>query len=79
MSRLAEHTTTTAGKALAGVDVARLPTGSVEQHGPALSLGADFMVAQAVAGELDERENVVTIVEWLAEQDIADLSPQVHR
>ncbi len=61
MSRLAEHTTTTADDALADVDVALLPTGSVEQHGPALPLGTDFMAAQAVAGELAERDDVVVL------------------
>lgn len=61
MSRLAEETTTTSRDALADVDVALLPTGSVEQHGPALPLGTDFMAAQAVAGTLGDRENVVLL------------------
>ncbi|WP_158057706.1 creatininase family protein [Halorussus halophilus] len=46
-THLHEHTTTTAADALADAEVALLPTGSVEQHGPALPLGTDFLAAEA--------------------------------
>ncbi|SIQ89692.1 creatinine amidohydrolase [Haladaptatus litoreus] len=61
MSLLHEHTTTTARDDLANTDVALLPTGSVEQHGPALPLGTDFMAAQAVAHTVSDREDVVCL------------------
>ncbi|WP_458189347.1 creatininase family protein [Haladaptatus sp. NG-WS-4] len=61
MSHLAEHTTTTAADALADAEVALLPTGSVEQHGPALPLGTDFMAAEAVAHSVADREDVVCL------------------
>ncbi len=59
--RLAEHTTTTAAEALETVDVAILPVGSTEQHGPALPLGTDFMAADAFAGTLDDRDDVTVL------------------
>jgi creatinine amidohydrolase/Fe(II)-dependent formamide hydrolase-like protein len=49
MVRLAEHTTTTAADALADAEVGLLPTGSTEQHGPALPLSTDFTTAEAFA------------------------------
>ncbi|WP_327052823.1 creatininase family protein [Halomicrococcus gelatinilyticus] len=61
MTLLAERTTTTASDALAEAEVALLPTGSVEQHGPALPLGTDFLAAEAVARELADREEVVVL------------------
>ncbi|WP_049971268.1 creatininase family protein [Haladaptatus cibarius] len=61
MSLLHEHTTTTARDDLADADVALLPTGSVEQHGPALPLGTDFMAAQAVAHTVSDREDVICL------------------
>ncbi|WP_435127962.1 creatininase family protein [Halobaculum sp. D14] len=42
------------------VEVAVLPTGSVEQHGPALPLGTDFIAAEAVARGVD-RDDVVVL------------------
>lgn len=59
MDRLAEHTSTTAGAAFDDVAVAVLPTGSVEQHGPALPLGTDFYAAEAVARAPDREDAVV--------------------
>jgi creatinine amidohydrolase len=59
--RLAEETTTTAGAALDDVEVAVLPVGSVEQHGPALPLGTDFMAAEAMAGTVADRNDVVVL------------------
>ncbi len=59
--RLAEHTTTTAADALETVDVAVLPVGSTEQHGPALPLGTDFMAAEAFAGTLADRDDVAVL------------------
>ena len=61
MSLLAEHTTTTAAEALADAEVAVLPTGSTEQHGPALPLGTDFMAAEALAHSTADREDVVVL------------------
>jgi creatinine amidohydrolase len=61
MSLLAEHTTTTAAEALEDAEVAILPTGSTEQHGPALPLGTDFMAAEAVARSTVDREAVVVL------------------
>ncbi|MFC6787725.1 creatininase family protein [Halobaculum halobium] len=60
MRLLHEETTTTAGEAFDdGVEVAILPTGSVEQHGPALPLGTDFLAAEAVARGIDRDDAVV--------------------
>lgn len=53
MEPLAAHTTTTAADALDDAPVALLPTGSVEQHGPALPLSTDFTAAEAVARGAD--------------------------
>jgi creatinine amidohydrolase len=53
MELLSEHTTTTAANALEDAAVALLPTGSVEQHGPALPLSTDFTAAEAVARGAD--------------------------
>ena len=61
MSLLAEHTTTTAAEELADAEVAILPTGSTEQHGPALPLGTDFMAAEALAHTTTDREDVVVL------------------
>jgi creatinine amidohydrolase len=59
--RLAEHTTTTAADAFDDVEVALIPTGSTEQHGPALPLGTDFLAARAIAGELEDRDDVAVL------------------
>jgi creatinine amidohydrolase len=53
MHPFADHTTTTAREAIAAAEVALLPTGATEQHGPALPLSTDFRAAEAVAGALD--------------------------
>ncbi|QLG63266.1 creatininase family protein [Halorarum salinum] len=61
MRLLHEQTTTGAGDLFDGeVEVAVLPTGSVEQHGPALPLGTDFLAAEAVARGID-REDVAVL------------------
>lgn len=57
MPYLAEMTTTDATD-LEGV-VALVPTGSTEQHGPALPLGTDSLVASDLAGALAHRADVV--------------------
>ncbi len=59
MDLLEAHTTTTAGERFDDEAVAILPTGSVEQHGPALPLGTDFLAAEAVARGLDHDAAVV--------------------
>jgi creatinine amidohydrolase len=54
---LSAHTTTTFQETDA--EVAILPTGSTEQHGPALPLGTDFLVAESIAEHLDRSDAVV--------------------
>jgi creatinine amidohydrolase len=56
--RLADHTTATFD-GLDGVEVALLPTGATEQHGPALPLGTDLFAAEAVADGPDREDAVV--------------------
>jgi len=56
--RLATETTATFADR-EGVEVAVLPVGSVEQHGPALPLGTDFMAAESVARSLGREDAVV--------------------
>lgn len=58
--RLADLTTTDAAEALDQAEVALLPTGSTEQHGPALPLSTDAVTAESVASELD-RDDVVQL------------------
>jgi creatinine amidohydrolase len=55
---LATHTTTTAADAFDDVEVAVVPTGSVEQHGPALPLGTDLYAATHVADAVADRDDV---------------------
>ena len=50
---LHEHTTKTAAAAFDEAEVALLPTGSTEQHGPHLPLGTDTITAEAVARGID--------------------------
>jgi creatinine amidohydrolase len=59
MVLLSSHTTTTAAEALADAEVGLLPTGSTEQHGPALPLSTDFTAAEALARSLDRDDAVV--------------------
>jgi len=63
MSRtyLHQHTTTTAADAFDEAEVAVLPTGSVEQHGPALPLGTDFLAARAVAETVADHPETVLL------------------
>ncbi len=61
MVRLATNTTTAAAGALADAEVAVLPTGATEQHGPALPLGTDFETADAFAGTLADRPDVAVL------------------
>lgn len=58
--RLTDLTTTDAADALHDAEVALLPTGSTEQHGPALPLSTDAVSAESVAGRLD-RDDVVQL------------------
>lgn len=59
--RLAHETTTTASEAFTDAEVALVPVGSTEQHGPHLPLGTDFTTAQAFARSFDDREDVVVL------------------
>ncbi|WP_049926523.1 creatininase family protein [Halopiger goleimassiliensis] len=61
MRTLAEHTTTTAAEALEAAEVAVLPVGSTEQHGPALPLGMDHLAAEAFARTATDREDAVVL------------------
>ncbi|MXV61002.1 creatininase family protein [Natronorubrum sp. JWXQ-INN-674] len=61
MPPLAEHTTTTAADALEDAEVAVIPTGSTEQHGPALALGMDHMAAEAFARTASDRDDAVVL------------------
>ena len=61
MSLLAERTTTAAADALESAEVAVLPVGSTEQHGPALPLGMDHMAAEAFARTATDREDAVVL------------------
>ncbi len=45
-------------KYLEGDDRLLLPTGSVEQHGPAVATGIDYIIATAVAGAAAERMGI---------------------
>ncbi|MDS0297948.1 creatininase family protein [Halogeometricum sp. S1BR25-6] len=56
---LHEHTTTTAGERFEDASVAVLPTGAIEQHGPALPLGTDYLAARTVAESVDRADAVV--------------------
>lgn len=58
--RLADLSTTDAADALDRASVALLPTGSTEQHGPALPLSTDAVSAESVAARLD-RDDVVQL------------------
>ena len=61
MAPLYEETTTTAAERLETVEVALLPTGSTEQHGPALPLGTDFLAAEALAYTATDRPDVTVL------------------
>lgn len=59
MVLLHEETTATAAEAIEDVNVALLPTGSIEQHGPALPLGTDMLAAESIARSVDDAETLV--------------------
>lgn len=61
MPPLAEHTTTTAAAALEDAEVAVVPTGSTEQHGPALALGMDHLAAEAFARTASDRSDAIVL------------------
>ncbi|WP_306056561.1 creatininase family protein [Natronococcus wangiae] len=61
MSLLAEYTTTTAADELEAAEVAVLPVGSTEQHGPALPLGMDHMAAEAFARTATDHDDAVVL------------------
>ncbi|ESP88278.1 creatininase family protein [Candidatus Halobonum tyrrellensis] len=59
MRLLHELTTTEVGDLFDDCEVAVLPTGAVEQHGPALPLGTDLLAAEAVARGVDRDDAVL--------------------
>lgn len=58
--RLADLTTTDAAAVFEAAEVVLLPTGSTEQHGPALPLSTDAVTAESVAATVD-RDDVVQL------------------
>ncbi|WP_247728305.1 creatininase family protein [Halovivax limisalsi] len=61
MPELASLSTTGAADALDAAEVAVLPTGSTEQHGPALPLGMDHLAAEAFAGAVADRPETIVL------------------
>ena len=61
MPELASLSTTAARDAIAAADVGLVPTGSTEQHGPALPLGMDHLAAEAFAAHVADREDTVVL------------------
>lgn len=59
MDSLATHTTSTASTVLEEREVAILPVGSTEQHGPHLPLGMDYLAAEAFADAVDRDDTIV--------------------
>ena len=61
MPTLATQSSTEAVEVIDSAAVAVLPTGSTEQHGPALPLGMDHYAAQAFARAVADDERVLTL------------------
>lgn len=61
MSYLPHLTSKQAKAAFQQTDLAIVPTGSVESHGPHLGTGADFMVAEAIARRTAEQANAILL------------------
>jgi creatinine amidohydrolase len=61
MPLLEELTTRRAAEAFEECEVAVLPAGSTEQHGPALPLSTDFKAAEAVARAVADRPDTVVL------------------
>jgi putative transposase len=59
--RLAYTSWKSAGRYFAGSDIALLPVGSTEQHGPHNPLGTDHLIAYALALEAGRRTGVVVL------------------
>ncbi|MFB6111042.1 MAG: creatininase family protein [Halobacteriaceae archaeon] len=55
------HQETTTSASLGPDVVAVVPTGSVEQHGPALPLGTDLFAAEAIAATVADREEAAVL------------------
>ncbi len=78
MTLLHEQTTTDAETTLAEAEVALVPTGAVEQHGPALPLGTDLLAAEAVARAVDERTAPATVTLPTVPVGVSDHHRQFH-
>ena len=61
MVQLAEISWSDAGKLFEEVDLAILPVGSTEQHGPHNPLGTDHLIAARMAYEVGDRTGVVVL------------------
>jgi len=61
MPLLEETTTVDAQQQFEDAEVAVLPTGSTEQHGPALPLCTDFLAAETVARGVADREDTIVL------------------
>ncbi len=58
---LHELTWCKADKLLKKIEIALLPVGSIEQHGPHNPLGTDYLIAYALAREASKRTNVLCL------------------
>ncbi|MFC1783939.1 creatininase family protein [Planctomycetota bacterium] len=59
--QLKDMTWPEAKKAFESKKLGIIPTGSIEQHGPHLPLGTDFMIAEYLANKVSEKvESIVT-------------------
>ncbi|WP_254862515.1 creatininase family protein [Halovivax gelatinilyticus] len=61
MPTLATMTTEDAADAFESAAVGVLPTGSTEQHGPALPLGMDHLAAEAFASAVADRDDTIVL------------------
>ena len=78
MTLLHEETTVTARETFETAEVALLPTGAVEQHGPALPLGTDLLAAEAVARAVDDEDGVETVALPTIPVGVSDHHRQFH-
>jgi phosphate transport system protein len=71
--QLADLTTTDAADVLADAEVALLPTGSTEQHGPHLPLAVDAYQARDLAEEILSNERRVNAMELKIDRDCENI------
>jgi creatinine amidohydrolase len=61
MVKLVTESTSYIGEQMDDVEIALLPVGAVEQHGPALPLGTDTLTATAIAESVTDREDTLLL------------------